>query len=76
MACSRNIHRLFKNRTFSIPKHEQRYIFFYAEDKIYGVMADWTKSVQNKIGIDMILKTARCSTSFPITIAKLVQFHS
>ena len=48
MACSRNIHRLCENRTFSIRKHEQRYIFFNAEDKIYGVMADWIKSVQNK----------------------------
>jgi hypothetical protein len=44
----RNNHGLYGNRSFSIPTHEQRYMFFSLEDKVNGVMADWIKSVQNE----------------------------
>ena len=48
MARMRNNHGLYGNRSFSIPTHKQRYMFFSLEDKVNGVMADWIKSVQNE----------------------------
>jgi hypothetical protein len=48
MARMRNNHGLYGNRSFSIPTHEQRYMFFSLEDKVNGVMADWIMSVQNE----------------------------
>jgi len=46
MARLRNIHNLFGSRNFSLPTHEQRFMFFSSEDVNNGVMDGWIKTVQ------------------------------
>jgi hypothetical protein len=48
MACIRNMHNLIGSRNFTIPTHEQQFMFFSVEDVNNGVMDDWIKSVQIK----------------------------
>jgi hypothetical protein len=48
MARPRNFHGLIGSRSFSIPTHEQRNIFFSLDDKMNGVMDNWIKSVANE----------------------------
>jgi hypothetical protein len=44
----RNIHSLFGSRTFTLPTHEQRFMFFSAKDVKNGVMEDWIKLLKIK----------------------------
>jgi hypothetical protein len=46
MARIRNTHCLIGSRNFSIPMHEQRFMFFHPEDVKNGMMDKWMKSVQ------------------------------
>jgi hypothetical protein len=48
MACIRNMHNLIESRNFTIPMHEQWFMFFSAEDVNNGVMDDWIKLVHIK----------------------------
>jgi hypothetical protein len=48
MACLRNMHSLIGSRTFTLPTHEQRFMFFSAKDVKNGVMDDWIKLVKIK----------------------------
>jgi hypothetical protein len=48
MACLRNMHSLIGSRTFTLPMHEQRFMFFSAKDVKNGVMDNWIKSVKIK----------------------------
>jgi len=48
MARPRNCHGLIGSRSFSIPTHEQRNIFFSLDDKMNGVMDNWINSVANE----------------------------
>ncbi len=42
------MHSLIGSRTFTLPTHEQHFMFFSAEDVKNGVMEDWIKSVKIK----------------------------
>jgi len=48
MARPRNFHGLLGSRSFSIPTHEQRNVFFSLNDKMNGVMDNWIKSDANE----------------------------
>jgi hypothetical protein len=48
MARIRNMHSLIGSRTFTLPMHEQHFMFFSAEDVKNGVMDNWIKSVKIK----------------------------
>ncbi len=48
MACIRNMHSLIGSRNFTLPTHEQQFMFFTAKDVNNGVMDDWIKLVQIK----------------------------
>ncbi len=48
MACIRNMHSLIGSRTFTLPTHKQRFMFFSAKNVKNGVMDDWIKSVKIK----------------------------
>ncbi len=43
-----NMHSLIGSRTFNLPTHEHRFMFFSAEDVKNGVMDDWIKSEKIK----------------------------
>jgi hypothetical protein len=42
------MHSLIGSRTYTLPMHKQRFMFFSAEDVKNGVMDDWIKSVKIK----------------------------
>jgi hypothetical protein len=42
----RNRHCLIGSQNFSIPMHEQQFMFFHPEDVKNGTMDKWMKSVQ------------------------------
>jgi hypothetical protein len=48
MTCIRNMHSLIGSRTFTLPMHEQQFMFFSAKDVKNGVMDDRIKSVKIK----------------------------
>jgi hypothetical protein len=48
MACIRNMHSLIGSRTFTLPVHEQRFMFFLAKEVKNGVMDDRIKLVKIK----------------------------
>jgi hypothetical protein len=48
MAHLRNMHSLIGSRTFTLPTHKQRFMFFSAKDAKNWVMDDWIKLVKIK----------------------------
>ena len=48
MACIRNMHSLIGSRSFTLPTHKQRFMFFSAEDVKNGVTDNWIKLVKIK----------------------------
>ena len=68
MARPRNFHGLLGSRSFSIPTHEQRNVFFSLNDKMNGVMDNWIKSDANENWERHDFENCTSSTSFPILI--------
>jgi hypothetical protein len=46
MARIRNMHCLIGSQNFSIPTHEQQFMFVHPEDVKNGMMDKWMKSIQ------------------------------
>ena len=54
------MHNLIGSRNFTIPTHEQQFMFFSVEDVNNGVMDDWIKLVQINNDGGMMMKVVLC----------------